>query len=160
MAPVAWHEAHALRAHPLHGLEALGDEKLYQVRIGAELGHLVHVVEEDVCRVSPEVGRLDLRLGELDERLEVLQPVVGEAHGARGEAAVAAGFLFRRALQHRHLGARLLGCESGAQRRVAGADDDHVVVGLHHKGPLVGRRPANLYTNTYALQWGGTLADC
>ena len=55
-------EAHALLAHPVERVEALRDQKLDEIGIGAVLRHPRHVVEELVRGVGAEIGGVDLRL--------------------------------------------------------------------------------------------------
>ena len=121
------HEAHALVVHPQHGFLAAGDQNLAQVGIGAVFGNAAHVVEEFLLRVGAEVGFGDFLVGQVRHQpAQVLDPVIDAAERAGGEAAVAAGFLFRRALQHEHGDTLLGGGECCAKRRIAGADDDHI----------------------------------
>src|SRR5262249_9757380 len=87
-------ESHALGAHPAQGLAAVSDQHFGQLRIGAELGDAIHVIEELILGIRTKVGLGDLLFGEVrHERLEVLDAVVDAAHGAGGEAAVAASLL-------------------------------------------------------------------
>ena len=53
-------EADALVAHPAEGVEALGDQELDQVGVGAVLRHPRHVVEELIGGVGAEIGVGDL----------------------------------------------------------------------------------------------------
>ncbi len=108
-------------------IETAGDQKLDQVGIGAMLGDARHVVEELVLRVGAEIGGGDLLLGKIgDQLLDVVDAVVDHAHRAGGEAAVAAGLVLRRRLQHAHRGALLARRQRGAEGGVAGADDDDI----------------------------------
>src|SRR5262249_37335822 len=66
------------------------------------------------------------------QRLDVVDAVVDHPYRSGGEAAVAAGFLLRRRLQHQHLGALLLRRERRAERRIAAADDDDIRFQLRH----------------------------
>ena len=62
-----------------------------------------------------------------DVAAQVVEAFVHEAEAAGGEQRVAAALLERRLLQHQHLGrALLLRGDRGAQRRVSGANHDHV----------------------------------
>ena len=129
LAAIDRNEAHALLAHPDERVEAARDQKLDQVGIGAVLRHPRHVVEELVRGVGAEIGGVDLALGEVGhQRLDVVDAVVDDAHRAGGETAVAAGFVFRRGLQHQHLGALLLRRQRRAERRIAGTDHDDVII--------------------------------
>ena len=108
LAAIDRHEADALLAHPVERVEAARDEQLAQIGIGAELGDARHVVEELVLRVGAEIGGVDFRLRKIgDQRLDVVDAVIDDAHGARGEAAVAAGFFVGRGFEHEHGGALL-----------------------------------------------------
>ena len=123
------HEADALLAHPVERVEASRHQQLAQIGIGAELGDARHVVEELILRVGAEIGAVDFRLREIgDQRLDVVDAVIDDAHGARGEAAVAAGFFVGRGFEHEHGGALLARGERGAIGGVAAADDDDVVL--------------------------------
>ena len=103
------------------------DQNLAQIRIGAVFGHAVHVVEEVLFRVGTEVGLADLLVGQIRHQFsQIVDAVVDAAKGAGGEAAVTAGFVFGRALQHQHRNAVLRGGDRRAKRRIAGADDDQI----------------------------------
>src|SRR5438034_5133760 len=93
------------------------------------LRHARHVVKELVGGVGAEIRGGDLRLGKVgDQHLDVVDAVIDHADRARGEAAVAAGFVLRRRLQHQHRGALLLRRERRAKRGITGTDDDYVVL--------------------------------
>jgi len=97
------HEADALVAHPQHGRLAALDQNFAQVGIGAIFGDAAHVVEKLFLGVGAEVGLRNLLVGEIrHQRAQVIDAVIDAAERAGGEAAVAAGFIFRRALQHQH----------------------------------------------------------
>ena len=122
-------EAHALVAHPVERVEALGDQQLDQIGIGAVLRHARHVVEELVGRVGAEIGLAISCAREIgDQRLDVVDAVIDDADRAGGEAAVAAGLVLGRRFEHQHPGALLLRRQRGAERGVAGADHDHIDV--------------------------------
>ncbi len=129
-------EADALLAHPVERVEALRDQELDQVGIGAVLRHLRHVVEEFLGGVGAEVGLLDLLLGEVrDQRLDVVDAVIDHADRSGGEAAVTAGLVLWRRFQHHDLRALLLRRQRRAERRIAAAHHDHVVLS-HRFHPL------------------------
>ena len=101
--PVNRHEAHALGAHPDHGLEAAAHQQFCQFRVGAVLRDARQVIEELVLGVGAEIGARLVLVGEVGHQArEVVDAVVGDAHRARGEAAVAAAFGLGRAFQHQH----------------------------------------------------------
>jgi hypothetical protein len=66
-------------------------------------------------------------LRKIDYFLQVLDAVVNDAHQARGEARVAAGFFFRGSFEHEHALCPLRGGNGCAKRGVAAADDYDVV---------------------------------
>ena len=99
-------------------VEAPRDQELAQIGIGAELGDARHVVEELILRVGAEIGGVDFGLREIgNQRLDVVDAVVDDAHRARGEAAVAAGFVLGRGFEHQHGGA----CLARGKRRAKAA---------------------------------------
>ena len=103
------------------------DQNLAQIGIGAIFGDAAHVVEEFLLGVGTEVGLGDLLIGQVrHQRAQILDAIVDAAEGAGGEAAIAAGFVLRRALQHQHRHALLGGRQRRAKRRIAGADDNHI----------------------------------
>ena len=59
LSPVNRNEPHALIAHPVERVEALGDEQLDQIGIGVMLRDARHVVEELIGGVSAKIGGLD-----------------------------------------------------------------------------------------------------
>ena len=73
---------------PPQGLLALGDEHLGQLRVVAAFGDLRQVGRALLGTVGRDHGPLVPVVG-LDEVLEVLQPVVGDAGGSGGAEAVA-----------------------------------------------------------------------
>ncbi len=126
-------EPHALVAHPIERIEALGDEKFDQVRIGAILRHPRHVVVKLIGRIGAEIGGLDFRGREIRHQcLDVVDAVIDDADRARGKTAIAAGFILRRRLAHDDFGALLLRRQRRTKRRIAGADDDHIRNTISH----------------------------
>src|SRR5262249_50217212 len=120
-------EAHAFITHPTEGVEASRHQQLDQIRIGAILRPPRHVVEKLLSGIGAEIGGGDFLVREVrDQCLDVVDAVVNHAHRPRGEAAVAAGFLLRRRLQHQHRGALFLRRQRRAKRRIAGAHDDDI----------------------------------
>ena len=129
-------EPHALLAHPVQRIEALGDQKLDQIGIGAVLRDARHVVEELIGGVGAEIRGFDFRGREVGhQRLDVVDAVIDDADRARGEAAVAAGLVLRRRLAHHDLGALLLRRQRRAKRRIAGADNNHIRNLIWHFSP-------------------------
>ena len=127
LAAVDRNEANAFLAHPVQRIEALGNQKLDQIGIGAILRNARHVVEELVGGIGAEIRGLDFRRREVGhQRLDVVDAVIDDADRARGEAAVAAGFVLGRRFAHDDLGALLLRRQRRAERRIAGADNDHI----------------------------------
>ena len=127
LAAIDRNEPHALVAHPVERVEALGDEQLDQIGIGAVLRNPRHVVIELVGGVSAEIGGFDLGRRKIgDQRLDVVDAVIDDADRARGEAAVAAGFFLGRRFAHDDAGAGFLCRQRRAERRIAGTDHDHI----------------------------------
>ena len=132
--PVGGLEADPLAPHPDHGVEAVLDEDLDQIRMAAEAGDACHVVVVLLARVPPEVGVLDLRGGEIHEPGEILDPFERDPHRARGVAAVSPAFGFGGRFEHQHLRALPPRRQRGAHRRVAGPHHDHVGLAVRHHG--------------------------
>jgi hypothetical protein len=123
---------------PLHRRVRLGHQQVGELRVGHALGDAHQVVVEVVLGVGRDVEILDLGRREVGHQAgDVLEAVVREAHGARGEARIPAPQLDRRLLQHDDVRALLSGGVGGGHRGVARADDDDVVVPLirHVKPP-------------------------
>ena len=134
LATVHGHEAHAPAAHPLQSRQALADQNFHEIGIGAVFGHARHVVEEAVGGIAPEIGVRPLLLAEVgDEGEDVVQAVIGDAHGAGGEARVSAAQRLRGAFEHDDGSAAFARRQRRAHRRVAGADDRHVP---NHRAPV------------------------
>ena len=70
------------------------------------------------------------------QRLDVVDAVIDDADRARGEAAIAAGLILRRRLAHHDLGALLLRSERRTERRIAGADHNHIRNLIGHFRPF------------------------
>ena len=106
LAPVVRHEARALAcaATPWRRGSCVIRISL-RVRVGAVARDAIQVVVELVAGVAVPVGVLRLVLGDVGELLQILDRVVGEAHHAAGEAAVAAGLVIGRRFQHANAGA-------------------------------------------------------
>ena len=127
-APV-WHEFHALFAQPDHRRQALVDQILRQIGIGAVGGELVDLVEEFLARVGAEIGLCDFLFGDFRDFQQVFHGFKGEAHHAAGETAVAATFVFGCGFENGDFGALVMGRQGGAHGGVALADDDHIKFG-------------------------------
>ena len=113
--------------HPEHRVLAARDEDFAQVGIGPVFRHPAHVVEKLVLRISAEIGIGDFLIGEVGhQRAQVVDAVVDASERAGRKSAVAAGFVFRRALEHKHGNAVLGGGVGGTERGIAGADDDDI----------------------------------
>ena len=79
------------------------------------------------CGIGAEVGIGDFLVGQVGhQRAQILDAVVDATERAGREAAVAAGFILRRALEHQHGNAVFGGRMRGAKRRIAAADDDDI----------------------------------
>jgi hypothetical protein len=125
------HETRAFRAQPRHGIETLRHEYLGQIRVGPIAREPKKIVEEFFFRIRAEIAVGDLVVAELGHALQVVDRIVGEAHHAAGEAAVAAGFFFRCGFEHQNFGAILVCRQRGAQRGIAFADHDYVELSSH-----------------------------
>jgi hypothetical protein len=133
-------KSYALAAQPIERREAMRDQKLDEVGIGAMLRHQRHVVEKLCGGVGAEIRARDFRRREIGhERLDVVDAVIDHADRTGSEAAVAAGFFFRRRFEHEHTGASFLRRERGTERGVAGADNDHIGIEFAH-APASGTR--------------------
>ena len=126
-------EADPLVPHPHHGVEAVLDENLDQVRIAAKAGHARHVVVVLLARVLPEVGVPDLLRGEVHHLDEILDAGEHHPHRARRVAAVPSALGFGRRLQDHRVRAPLPRRQRGAHRRVAGSHHDHVAFQCPHR---------------------------
>ncbi len=101
-------EADALAAHPHHGVETAADQGLGQARSGAILRDAAEVVVELVFRVGAEIGDSFVLVGQVRHQTgEVGNAVVGDAHRAGAEAAVAAALGLRSAFDNQRPGAAL-----------------------------------------------------
>src|SRR6202023_2937064 len=99
------------------------------------LGHARHVVEILVLGVGAEIrGALLLFRKIGNEFDQIVDGPVGDADGARRERRIAAALRKRRAFEHGDARALLARGKRRAQRRIAGPDDDHVL--LIHGVPL------------------------
>ena len=122
-------ELDALAAHPNDGVEAVVDQRLDHVGMGAVLRHPRHVVEIFLAWVAAEIGIGKLGWREVgDDAAVIVDAVEGKAYGAGGVAAVAAAVVERRALEDEDAGAVFARRERGAERGVAGADDENVAI--------------------------------
>ncbi len=93
--PIDRLKAHALGAHPHHGLEAAAHQQLGQLGAGAVLGDAREVVEELVLGIGAEVSARLVLVGQIGHQArEVVDAAISDAHRARGEAAVAAALGF------------------------------------------------------------------
>ncbi len=85
------------------------------------------VVEELVLGVGAEIDVLEILLRERRQhRDEIVDAAEREAEGAAGEMRVAATLLERSGFEHQHAGAVLVRRDRGAQRGIAGTDDEDV----------------------------------
>ena len=113
--------------HPAHRVLAARDQKFAQVRVGAIFGDATHVVEEFVLGISAEVGIGDFLICQIGHQgAQIVDAIIDATECAGREAAIAAGFILRRAFQHEDGDAVLGRCMSGAKCRIAGADYDDV----------------------------------
>src|SRR3981189_163241 len=104
--------------------------------MGAVLRHPRHVVEIFLARVAAKIGVGELGGREIGHDADIIVDAVeGEAYGAGGVAAVAAAIVEGRALEHEDSGAALARGKSGAERGIAGADDENIAVkSVRHRG--------------------------
>ena len=100
------------------------------------LRHARHVVEELIGSIGAEVGGFDFSGREIgNQGFDVVDAVINDADRAGGEAAIAAGFRFRRRFQHQHFGAVFLRGKSRAKGGIAGADHDYIHDFIHSRQP-------------------------
>ena len=124
-------KAHALATQPHGAVIGLRHETLAEIAMGAVARHAEHVVEELVLRIGAEIRDRHFFVGDVGHQApQVLDAIIDDAEGARGEARIAAGFIFRRAFEHQDLQATFLGCQGSAEGCIATANDNDV--------PLVG----------------------
>ena len=131
--------AHALLAHPDHGVARAFHQQIDQVGLRQVLGHLHQIVGINLRRERRDVHLLRLGLRQIgqDIRPQVFDAIVNEAESAGGEGGIAAAILLAGLLQHQYLRPLLLGGQSGAQRGIARANHDHVIrAGIRHGGLL------------------------
>lgn len=120
--------------HPQHRVLAARDEDLAQVGIGPVFRHATHVVEKLVLRVSAEIGTGDFLIAKVrHQRTQVVDAVVDTPERAGRKSAVAAGFLLRRALEHKH-GYPMLGGGVGCAKRGITSADDYDIGGAGQPG--------------------------
>jgi hypothetical protein len=85
------------------------------------------VVEEFILGVGAEIDVLEILLRQRRQyRDEIVDAAKREAEGAAGEMGVAAALLEGGGLEHEHAGAVLVRRDRGAQRGVAGSDDENI----------------------------------
>ena len=117
----------ALLLHPAHRIFAACDQKFAQVGIGPIFRDTAHVVEKLVLRISAEVGIGDFLICQVrHQRSQIVYAVVDAPERTSREAAIAASFLFRGALEDEDRDAELSGRVRGAKGRVTAADHDDV----------------------------------
>ena len=127
LAGVLRDEPHALLPHPEQGGLAARDEDLDQLRVAAVVVEPIDVVAILLDRIAAEVGVGDLRPGQLGHQgAQVLDAVVREAHRAGRETGIPERLFRRGAFEHANAGAVFASGQRGAERRIAGADHDHL----------------------------------
>ena len=130
-------EAHAFLAHPHAGLEALGDQDFGQIGVAAVFGQPADIVVILFFGVGADIDIGQLVVADVgDQPRQIVEAVIDDAPGAAGKGRVAAAPVLRRDFQHQHRGAVFPRRQRGAGRRVAGADDDDVMLGNVHAFPL------------------------
>jgi hypothetical protein len=136
LAPEPELKTHALRPHPHPGIEALGDQDLGEVGVAPVFGEAPHVVVILFLGVGPDIDIGELVVAQVgDQPGEVVEPVIDDAPRPAGKRRIAAAPVLRRDLQHQHRGAVLPRRQRRAGRRIAGADDDHIMLGDVHRTP-------------------------
>ena len=114
----------------------LRDQDLGQVRVAAVFGQPADIVVILFLGVGADIDICQLVVADVgNEPREVVEAVIDDAQGAAGKGRVAAAPVLRRDFEHQHRGAVLPRRQRGAGRRVAGADDDHVMLGNVHAVP-------------------------
>jgi hypothetical protein len=125
---VDWRKANTLAAHPQHRVEAPGDERFGELRIGAILGDSAQIIVKLLVAIDAEIGVRQLLLGQIGHQpLEVFDAIVGDAHRTRRKARIAAPFRLWRGFDDEHAGPGLARRQGRAKRRVAAAQHDHVI---------------------------------
>jgi hypothetical protein len=108
---------------------AVTDQVLNQVRIAAMLGDPCHVIKKLIFRIRPEIGASLFLLAQVRNKKEqIIKTVVGDTDRTRGKGGVPPTLVNRGAFKHGDAGALFAGGECGAERRVAGANNDHVML--------------------------------
>ena len=136
LAAIGGLEAHALGAHPLHGLEGAADQDVGQLGVAAIVGHPAHVVEILVGGVAAEIDVALFVLGEVVELNQIVDAVEDHAHGAGRIGAVAAALGFGSRLQHGHRGARLARRKSRTCCRIARTHNQYIDLKIVHASLL------------------------
>ena len=114
-------------------VEALRDQDFGQVGVAAVFGEPADIVVILLVGVGADIDIGQLVVADVgDQPREIVEAVIDDAPGAAGKGRIAAAPVLRRDFQHQHRGAVLLRRQRGAGRRVAGADDDHVMLGNVH----------------------------
>ena len=141
LAPEPQLKAHALLAHPQPGRVAPGDQDLGQVGVAAVFGEPPDIVVILLLGVGPDIDSGEFVVADVgDEAGQVVEPVIDDAPRPAGKRRIAAAPVLGRNLQHQHRGAALLRRQRRASRRIAGADDDHIMLGDVH--PFTLHRPS------------------
>ena len=126
LARIERNELDPVATHPAQRPAALRHQDLDQIRTRSAAAGPFEVLDEPPRRVPSEIAGLDLLLAQAASHLaQIVQAVVDKAHRGHREAAVSSPLDPRRTFQHSHRRAPLPGRQGSAQRRVAGADDDH-----------------------------------
>ena len=120
----------AVIGQPADHIEGVGNHDIGKLRVGAALGHAHEVGEERFFRVRldavHETGDVPGLGHDFQQFLDIRE---GEAEKPAAEKGVAAARSPRRFFQrHDAFGAGLAGRNAGRQRRVAGADDDDIII--------------------------------
>lgn len=132
LAPVARLEAHALLAHPLERRVTVVDERLDEIGITAVLREPADIFEIVLPQVLAEIRARDLLARQIGNDLEqVFDAAIRGAHLPRRITRIAARVLRVGGFQHDHLRAVLPRRERRGHGRIAGADDDYVIITRH-----------------------------
>jgi hypothetical protein len=127
-------KAHALLAHPPGGLEAFCDQDFAEIGVAAIFGEAPDIVEILLGGVGPDIDILQFVVVNVgDELRQIVEAVIDDAERAARKGGIAAPPVLGRNFELQYRGAVFLGRQRGAGRRIAGADDDDVMLGDVHR---------------------------
>ena len=127
LAPEARLQLDALPHRPGRGVAARPHQDFGEIGIAAVLREREQIVEELVFGIGAEIDVLEIFLRERRQHGdEIVDAAEREAEGAAGEMGIAAAFFEGGGFEHQHARAILVRGDRGAQRGIAGPDDEDV----------------------------------